>query len=66
MDRGSGISNLERVRFRALVMAGDRQDRIDAESLVADWVQSAERLYHEREFERSRDVARFACKRSAR
>lgn len=60
--QGQGIryAELERVRYRALAMAGTYSAGQAQVGMVADWIRLAERLYHDREYTRCVEFARLA------
>lgn len=59
--QGEGsVLELERVRFRALVMSGKAGASRQAGALIADWIRLAESLYHERRYAIAAETGRAA------
>lgn len=48
---------LERVRFRALLLSGQAKGEAEAASLAADWIRLAEQFYHRREYQKALEIA---------
>jgi hypothetical protein len=51
---------LARVRFRALVLSGDKASAAEIDALAADWIRLAEELYHGRDYAGALEAATSA------
>lgn len=59
-DDSGAYFALARVRFRALVLSGDKAAAEQTDALAADWILLAERLYHARQYAEALEAATAA------